>query len=288
VSSIAVQGDGKIVIGGAFTSVNGSVRNHIARLLSDGSLDTTFITGSDFGIRVVALQPDGKILLGGDFTLYSGTARNRVARLNSSGILDTGFNPGSGTESTVWTLALQTDGRILLGGDFTTYNGTGCNYVARTTSTGSLDTTFNPGTGANNSVYALAVQTDGKIIIGGAFTSYNGTTRNRIARLGANGTIDTTFNPGSGPNGAVTTAAIHSDGRIVIGGLFTSYNGIARSKIARLNTDGSLDTTFDPGTGPSDTVLSVAIQGDGKVLIGGLFAFYSGTARNKIARIWSN
>jgi uncharacterized delta-60 repeat protein len=285
-SCITLQGDGKIVIGGGFTTFNGAVRNHIARLNFDGSLDTTFIAGGDGGIRAAAVQPNGKIIIAGDFTSFSGIERWFIARLNSNSYLDTGFDPGSGANYPVWALALQPDGNILIGGEFTTYNSTSRNHIARLSSTGSLDTTFDPGLGANGSVWALVLQGDGKIIIGGGFTSYNGVTRNGIARLNANGSLDTTFDPGSGANDSVTAAAVQGDGRIIIGGMFTSYNGVVRNRIARLNANGSLDTTFDPGSGPSERVLSIAIQGDRKILIVGLFAFYSGSVRNRIARIW--
>jgi uncharacterized delta-60 repeat protein len=96
------------------------------------------------------------------------------------------------------TTAIQSDGKIIIGGSFTTYNGTLINNIARLNADGTLDLTFNPGTGANDSVLGTAIQSDGKIIIGGGFTSYNGTAINRIARLNADGTIDLTFNPGTG------------------------------------------------------------------------------------------
>ena len=96
---------------------------------------------------------------------------------------DQGFGFGDGANSIVSTTAIQADGKIIIGGYFTSYNGTGRNRIARLNTDGSLDATFNPGTGADNIVYTTAIQADGKIIIGGVFTSYNGTGRNRIARV---------------------------------------------------------------------------------------------------------
>src|SRR5690606_5239549 len=98
-------------------------------------------------------------------------------------------------------------------------------------------------------VIASSLQSDGKVVIGGAFSSINGTVRDRIARLNTDGSLDTTFNPGTGANDLVTSISIQSDGKIIIGGWFIFYNGTAIKRIARLNTDGSLDNTFDPGTG---------------------------------------
>ena len=159
---------------------------------------------------------------------------------------------------------------------------------------GSLDTTFDPGTGVNNVsynvIYSSAILGDGKIIIGGNFTSFNGYTRYGIAKLTSTGAVDTTF-PASGTGintsgGQVHTLAVQSDGKIVIGGGFTTYQSTARGNIARLNTNGSLDTTFlAAGVGTDGMINSLAVQSDGKVLIGGDFATYTGVVRYRIARV---
>jgi uncharacterized delta-60 repeat protein len=287
VYTACLQSDGKIIIGGNFTSYDGIGRNNIARLNTDGTLDTTFNpgTGTNYYVYYITLQSDGKIIIGGWFNSYNGTSRNRIARLNTDGTLDTSFNPGTGANSWIWTTTLQSDGKIIIGGNFTTYNSTGTNHITRLNTDGILDVTFNPGTGANLYVLTTSFQNDGKIIIGGAFYSYNGTGRNRIARLNSDGTLDTTFNPGAGANNAVYTTCLQSDGKIIIGGVFTAYNGTARNFIARVNTDGTLDTTFNPGTGVNGAVLNASIQSDGKIVIGGTFISYNGTGRNRIARL---
>ncbi len=287
VDALALQADGKVLIGGLFTTYNGTARNYIARLNADGSLDTSFSvgTGANFAVYAVALQPDGKVLIGGNFSSYNGTARSSIARLNANGSLDTSFSVGTGANSLIEELALQADGKVLIGGAFTTYNGTARNYIARLNANGSLDTSFNVGTGANDVVRALAVQPDGKVVIGGQFTTYNGTARSRIARLNANGSLDTSFNLGTGANDGVYELAMQPDGKVLIGGNFTSFNGVRRDRIALLNSDGSLSgpTTSLPGTNSS--VRAMASQSDGKVLIGGEFTTYNGTARNYIARL---
>jgi uncharacterized delta-60 repeat protein len=283
----AIQSDGKIIIGGEFTTYNDTNRSYIARLNTDGTLDNAFNPGAGANsyIYITALQSDGKIIIGGNFTTYNGTSRNYIARLNADGTLDTTFNPGMGADSSVRNIAIQSDGKIVIGGEFTTYNGTSRNYIARLNADGTLDTTFNPGTGANGTVNSAAIQSDGRIIIGGSFTTYNGTARSRIARLNTDGTLDTTFNPGSGANNYVFTTTIQSSGKIIIGGNFTTYNGTARSRIARLNTDGTLDTNFNPGSGANATVSTTSIQSDDKIIIGGSFTTYNGTSRNYIARL---
>jgi uncharacterized delta-60 repeat protein len=293
VNVIAVQPDGKILIGGFFSTYNGTGRNHIARLNSDGSLDTDFLTtgaGANNGVQAVAVQLDGKILIGGNFTTYNGTTRNYITRLNANGSLDTGFNPGSGTNDTVEALALQPDGKILIGGFFSTYNGIRRNHIARLNSDGSLDTNFlSTGTGANSTVYTIVVQPDGKILIAGFFSTYNGTTRNYIARLNPNGSLDTGFlSTGTAANSTVQAIALQADGKILIGGFFSTYNGVARNGIARLNADGSLDTNFNPGSGTNNTVNALALQADGKIFIGGSFTSFNGVERNRVARLNSD
>lgn len=292
VYAVAPQADGKVLIGGLFTTMyNGTAINRIARLNSDGSLDTGFNPGTGANNTVLAIVPqtDGKVLIGGYFTMYNGTTINRIARLNSDGSLDASFNPGTGGNSgSVNTIALQADGKVLIGGAFTSYNGTASKYVARLNSDGSLDTSFNVGTGASSTVKAIALQADGKVLIGGEFYSYNGTTRYRVARLNSDGSLDSSFNTSVGVDSYVYSMALQADGKVLIGGIFITHNGTARNRIARLNSDGSLDASFNPGTGANNTVNTITLQADGKVLIGGLFTTYNDTTSKRVARLNSD
>ena len=285
--TISIQSDGKIIIGGQFTSYNGTARSRIARLNVDGTLDETFNpgTGANSNVSTTSIQSDGKIIIGGVFTTYNETEINYIARLNVDGTLDGSFNPGIGADSPVLTTSIQSDGKIIIGGGFTSYNGTERRKIARLNVDGSLDTSFFPGTGANSNVRIIAIQSDGQLIIGGDFNFYNGTVRNRIARLNADGTLDPSFNPGTGADWIVLTYSFQSNGQIIIGGYFTSYNETERNYIARLNTDGTLDGTFNPGTGADQPVFTTSIQSDGKLIIGGDFTSYNGTERIRIARI---
>ncbi len=295
IGTMAIQTDGKIVIGGKFTSYNGTFRSGIARLNADGSLDTTFNPGTGiFGpsqltsVRTIAIQPDGKIVIGGYFSSFNGTSRSHIVRLNADGSLDTTFNVGTGASNSVETVSIQADGKIIIGGSFVFYNGTSRRCIARLNTDGSLDPTFNPGTGTGSDGYIIttAIQADGKIVIGGDFNIYNGTARSYIARINSDGSLDNTFNVGTVPNyySALTTV-VQPDGKIVVGGSFPSFNGIARNNIARFNTDGSLDGTFDSGTGTDAKVRTLALQTDGKIVIGGDFYFFNGIGRNGVARI---
>jgi uncharacterized delta-60 repeat protein len=257
-----------------------------------GQSDATFNAGTALNglIRTMARQPDGKILIGGDFTLYNSTSRNYIARLNTDGTLDNTFNPGSGFNGLVWSIELQPDGKIFVGGEFTAFNGTTRNYMVRLNANGSFDNTFNIGIGFSYLVYDIALQPDGKVIVGGEFGLINGISRVRIARLNSNGSLDYSFNPGTGPNNYIhpNSIALQNDGKIIIGGSFTNYSGVNRNRIARLNADGSIDTSFDPGSGFDNIVLKTLLQPDGKVLVGGQFNNFDGNIRNAIARLNAN
>ena len=296
VYTTTLQPDGKIIIGGNFASYNGTPRQNIARLNTDGSLDAAFVPGTGTGGSTVAtttLQTNGKIIVGGSFNYYNGIPRSRIARVNANGSLDSSFDPGTGANNGVSNAALQPDGKIIIGGAFTSFNGTARNHIARLNTNGSLDTGFDPGAGVEGgffpNVLTTALQPDGKIIIGGSFTSYNGTPRQNIARLNTDGSLDTTFDPGAGVADTsysdVQSITLQPDGKIIIAGIFTSYDSIPRNHIARLNLDGSLDLTFDPGTAADNSLRTTALQPDGKIIIGGHFTSFNGNGRNRIARL---
>ena len=261
---------------------------------SPGDLDTGFLADqarTNGIINTIGVQPDGKIVIGGSFTIVNGQARNRIARLNYDGSLDTGFLAGQTgvNDSEVASLGVQSDTNIVIGGFLTSVNGQGRSRIARMIADGSLDLGFLVGlAGANDRISSLAVQPNGKIVIGGSFTNVNGQARNRIARLNPNGSLDTAFLSGlAGPNSDVAGVAIQPDGKIVIVGSFTSVNGQGRNRIARLNSDGNLDSGFLAGqTGVvSFGVDSVAIQPDGKIIVGGWFSTVNDQPRNNIARL---
>ncbi len=266
VSASAVQPDGKIIIVGSFTTVNLTRRNGIARLNADGTLDPTFDIGvgtePSGSFNTVAVQPDGKIIVAGLFSTINGMYRSYVARLNSDGTLDTTFVPGADA-STTYALALQPDGKVLAGG-------LGYKGLVRLNADGSVDNSF-LFAGGTSPVMAVALQPDGKILIGGRFNTVNGITSYNVARLNPNGTTDQTFNTGTGPDSTVNAVAVQPDSKVLIAGPFSSFNGSATSGVARLNSDGSRDTTFNPParitTGYGDPYAMV-IQKDGKIIVG--------------------
>lgn len=290
VRAVAIQkNDNKVIIGGYFTAFNEKNINKIARI-DNGYLDSTFKTGSGFNdyVQCLAIQDDGKILVGGNFTTYNGTTRNRIARLNADGTLDITFNPSNGFNSLVRSIAIQSDGKIVVGGNFTSFNGTSRNRIARLNANGTLDNTYNPGTGFNGIVYSVAIQDNDKALVGGGFTLFNGAIRERIARLKTNGSLDSSFNPGFGFDNTVYSLAYSGDGKIVAGGDFGYFNGSIRNKIALLDSTGGLNLNFKPGNGFNHGVYATAFQSDGNILAGGSFIIYDSTSANKIARLDSS
>ncbi len=286
--STAIQSDGKILLGGNFTTVGGVTRNRIARLNSDGTLDTGFNPNANSVVNAIAIQSDGKILIGGDFTTIGGTTRNRIARLNSDGTLDTGFNPNA--NSVVNAIAIQSDGKILIGGAFSTIGGVTRNNIARLNSDGTLDTGFNPN--ANSTVRSINLQpdTEDRILIAGSFGTVGGSIRYGIAKLNSDGTLYTAFNANLNNTGEIFSIAIQPNNQIIIGGLFTTVGGVARNRIARLNTGGTLDTSFNAsfssilGNFPN----AMYVMQNNKILLGGNFTEINGTQINRIARLNSD
>jgi uncharacterized delta-60 repeat protein len=282
VYTTAIQRDGKILIGGRFSSVLGVMRNNIARLNGDGTLDTAFNPNANGDVNAIAVQVDGKIVVGGSFSNIGGQIRNYIGRVDAGTGLADSFDPVG--EGNVYSIVVQADGKILVGGEFTVINGQTRNYMARLDpATGSPDS-FNPNAG--NRVYAIAVQADGKILVGGWFTSIGGQTRTHIARLDLTTGMADSFNPDANFGGYVFCIAVQPDGKVIVGGGFFSIGGQTRFGMARLDPANGLADSFNPHV--SDTVVSIAVQGDGKIVVGGNFFganSIGGQTRNYIARL---
>lgn len=279
--------DSRLLIGGDFHFVNNVVRDRLARLNADGTLDRSFEPGSgpNGSIRSMVVNTEGRIIVGGVFTQFNGTNRNHIARINIDGQIDPTFNPGSGTDNPVYSLALQADGKVIAGGDFASFNGIPRSGVVRLTTNGVNDASFVIGTGANGSVLAIAIQGDGKILLGGTFTTFNGSNTVRLVRLNSNGSVDPTFSLGTGADSTVRAVAVQPDGKILVGGSFTNFAGTASAGLVRLNPNGSVDTTFGVGTGADGAVNTIVVQIDGRILVGGDFTRFNGVTRNRLTRL---
>lgn len=180
--------------------------------------------------------------------------------------------------SSISSVVSQPDGKVIIAGPFNSIGATPRAGIARLEWDGRLDPSFDPGVGANGAITLLALQQDGKVLIAGDFTTINGTARNRIARLNANGALDSSFNPGRGPDDIINVLLLDAGGKAVLGGKFETFDGVTRHFLARLNINGSLDSTFDAGANLSsfDSVLKgvtdLAFYPDGRLIAGGFFA----------------
>jgi uncharacterized delta-60 repeat protein len=182
------------------------------------------------------VQSDSQIIAGG-YVMNGGYPYFMLTRVNSDGTRDNNFNASpSGVE--VLAVALQSDGKVLVGSSL--YDGASGPGIVRVNSTGTADNSFNVGSGVDGAVKSIAVQSNGKILIGGVFTTVNHVARNGIARLNADGSLDDSFNVGSGANGDVRSIAMQTDGNVVIAGSFTTVNGIVRPNVVRLFGDPSV------------------------------------------------
>ena len=289
------QPDGKIVYVGYFTSYGATAANRIIRLNADFSVDDTFVYGTGFNgdATALAIQSDGKLIVGGNFTSYNGTSRNRIVRLNSDGSLDTSFAIGTGFNATVWSVLVQSDGKIVVAGDFATYSGASRPGVIRLLSTGNIDTSFAAASAVDSTVYQVAQQSDGKILAGGLFTSYSGVSVGGLVRLTTAGIIDAAF-PTSGVTAGgfngIYSLDVLSDGKIMLGGNFTTYSGVSSRDIARINSDGTYDATFNVGSGftGSDRFVLDVTETNGKYFVTGVFDDYNGTAVGGLVRLNSD
>ena len=244
---IALQPDGKLLVGpGGFLRLN-----------PDGSRDLTFNHPTfNGGISSIEIQPDGKIVVAGGFTSIGTVTRNGVARLNADGSLDSTFDVGVGSGD-VNIVTLQADGKILVGGGFTSFNlAPNTFFVARLNTDGSVDSSFING-GNVSTTYAILIQPDNKILLGGLGGG-------PVRRLNADGSVDDTFSCNLAA--PVIALAQQSNGKILAGGYFQSAGGQAIPPyLARLNTDGSIDPSFNIGQGPDRGVAAITVQPDDKV-----------------------
>lgn len=290
VNSLALQADGKIVLGGAFTEITGQPHSRVARLNADGSLDADFNPGEgNFTVNAVAVQADGKILVGGNFTMLGGAARSSIGRLNADGSLDESFTPAvlqGAAPGMVHAIAVQSDGKILVGGQFTDLGGQRRVNIGRLNPDGSVDADFNPG--ASSTVEVFLAQPDGKILVGGAFVTLAGETRPFLGRLHADGSLDSSVTPTL--NNRVMAIARQPDGKILLGGTF-GCPGYSSNVVLRLDADGALDDTFlncaaTPRSHWFDGVIrALVLQPDGKVLVGGSFLRMNGQPYETLARL---
>jgi uncharacterized delta-60 repeat protein len=293
-NAILLEPDGKILVGGYFDKFNEVPCQSLIRLKPDGSVDSTFnqIPAIENPVTDLIRDGEGRVLVVEYFArgvLWS----TDLTRLNADGTVDTTF-AGPTFEWTNAKVVLQPDGKILAAHENLAVGGQGVTITARLNPDGSLDETFESGLSpiGPRRVDVLALQPDGRILVGGRFSRG----RTLVMRLHADGALDPTFSlpldleykevPGF-VSGGVNSIATQPDGKIVVSGAFRTINGFAAPYLARLNPDGTLDANFDPGTGPDQIPTRVILDPLGNLFVVGSFTQYNGTPANACFRVFT-
>ncbi|WP_281233931.1 T9SS type A sorting domain-containing protein [Flavobacterium gelatinilyticum] len=301
VTKVAVQADGKIIVTGDFTTFNGVKQNHVVRLNTDGSKDSSFDIGTGFNndVDAIVIQNDGKILLGGAFKKFQDADQRYLIRLNPDGSKDTSFITPDGfkyfTYQTVTNMCLLADGRLLASFYISNGDSYGDDSVRCFNPDGSFDTAFpstffNDGanllTGKMNAdVLSIVELKDGRMLIGGTFNYCRRTIEKGIICLNPDGTKNAAFSKDTGFDAAVYCSALQPDGKVIVGGYFDNFQGVIQKKLIRLNADGTRDTSFKLNIEFNDEVQSILIQPDGKILVKGKFTDYEAQGRSYLVRL---
>jgi len=307
-------------VAGDFDAAHSVARTALVRLnvgqagIADGTVDTAFDAGiarhpgaaNPPYVGAVHVQDDGKIILGGSFDLVGGTPRANLVRLNADGTVDNTFVAEA--NGAVHSVAQQVDGKILIGGEFTQLNNSIlCSRIARLHSDGTVDTSFDTGSGVfsgfNGPVRSVAVNLAGDIYVGGSFSRYKfHNFYNNLAKLRPDGAIDGEFNFAPGLNGEVQDIHLRSSGEILLAGSFTSIGNeelplaaTPAGRVAQMRSDGTLDTMFNPSglpgspppSGADDVVLDSIVLANGDVLLAGGFRSFNGIPRDRLVVVAS-
>jgi uncharacterized delta-60 repeat protein len=286
VQQVIENSDGTLYIVG---QTNASfAEDKLIKVFSDGTVDTSMpikVTPGD--ISSIKINKSDQIIIGGDFITHQGEpcSRNLIV-LNPDFSIDSNFNTGMGISGRVNRVAEQADGKFVLVGEFDRFNNYPCGSITRVNPDGSRDISFTPGDGVDHKINAVVIQSDGKIVIGGSFSYYNGVQiGDGIARLMPDGSLDTTFSATT--NGRyVNDLGITSDGKILVGGNFEKINSsMIQNGIARLKSNGGVDSTFQTLLNNSAEIKRFSIQPSGKILISGFFDRVNGTLMRYVARL---
>jgi hypothetical protein len=275
VYAVAMDAGNNALLAGEFDEVNALEALRLARLKNNGALDASFDVGDGPNNTVFSMELDdaGSIYIGGLFNQVDSIDRAHLARLTATGEVDAAFDPGNRVGGTVFDIALGW-GHILAVGDA---------GVAALNLDGSRAGDFvTPA--IEGDVFAVALQPNGKIVIGGEFTRVNGVARSNVARLNRDGSLDESFDPGVGPNASVHALAVDRDG-ILIGGLFVTVEGLSSRRLARLGFNGKLSRDFMVGSGFNGPVQTIYRRVDGRYLVGGSFGNYDGTIQDNVTLI---
>lgn len=285
INAIVVQPDNKIIVGGGYPGF-------LKRLNENGSLDPTFDARMEENevVSTIKILADNTILVAGLFTRINSTPIQSLAKLSPLGSVDNNFDLNLQTDTYIDDFEVQADGKIIIAGVHDPNPGPQRIILSRYNPDGSVDPSFvaaQQTTG--NYIYDIEIDKSDKILVSGPFLKIGEVTRYSLARLHNDGTLDTSFDsynlPQNGTSYTIFGVKALDDGKYFINGTFNIYNDRNSFSIAKINNNGTIDTSFNIGTGPNDYVWSTCIQNDGKVLIGGDFTAYDGTSINRIARL---
>ncbi|WP_438480140.1 beta strand repeat-containing protein [Oleiharenicola lentus] len=291
-SAIALP-DGKWMVGGEFSRWDTTPRSFLARLNADFSLDTGFVPPVINGfVYAIARASDGSIYVGGEFTSVGYHGSPGLFRLKPDGSHDLAWQPDDNPpKAAVTALAVQADGKLLVGRQSTFINGqivtSGTNVLRRLNLDGSHDTSFNVDIVTNsNRLNAIISEASGSVVFAGLFTTVNGSARNGVARVSSTGALDTAFAGGIGTNANAQVFSIVpvTGGGYLLGGTFTQLAGVNRNRAGKLNADGSLNTAFVPASN-NGNVLGVAALADGRAILAGAFTMTNGQPSHGIVRL---
>jgi RHS repeat-associated protein len=289
VYAVAVQQDGKVILGGDFTAIGAIPRNRIARLLPDGEMDHTFrlFAGVNGPVKGIAVQANGKIVVAGEFTNVNGEPRNHIAQLEADGSLGEAFNHD--VNGVINCLVQQVpSGEIYVGGAFSMVGETIRSRIARFTPDGALDS-LDPEL-EHNLVNAIALETNGptllSIVVGGSYLDGEDI-RGKVSRVQPGGVVETAFNPDL--DDAVYAVRLQQNGNVLIGGAFTELAGDPHPHLARLLPSGVPDESFYLTQAPDDTVFAIERFHNGddeEIFIGGSFTHMGTTERRGLVHLY--
>lgn len=293
VAAIALQPDGKAIVGGSFTTIAGQPCHDICRLNANGSVDHGFADVNANGelftnVYALSVQPGHRVLVGGTLapTVIGEEIVNHLLRLNGDGNVDETFADAD-PDGAVLAIAPQPDGRIWIGGSFIAIGGQPHTNLARLNANGSVDAATATAD-TDDSVRALALQPDGKLWVAGYFNVVGTQTRHSLALLDTDGNVNDLFTD-SAVNGGINALALQTNRKLWIGGDFAAGSGTPRYSLARLDADGRLDERFADAQVERifalPPVLALAVQPNGKLWVGGSFVAIDGQPRRYLARL---
>lgn len=271
--------DNSLFIGGSIVYYKSYALDFVMKFNPDLTRNLNFGAGTGMGanndVRNMHKLSDGKIIITGNFDKYNDVFRNRIARITEDGLLDVSYNPGQGANEDIQVSAKTADGRIVIAGKFTRYNGVDVNNMAIINTDGTRDAAFIAKAFTSiEPIYftSIAIQPDGKIIVAGIFNEYNGITCNKICRLNPDGSLDTSFNVTGLPTGdnlyAITHVVLQPGGKMYIAAYH--FMQTVQSVLIRVNANGSIDTSFTPVTNISvELITDILIDAAGKIVYGG-------------------